>query len=85
VVRHAEADTAWVELEERDGRVTLTVSDDGRGMERGVDEIGSGIEGMRERAMLVGATLEIESRPAAGTRIRLTVPVESRDDRCRFP
>jgi two-component system, NarL family, sensor histidine kinase UhpB len=77
VVRHAEARTAWVDLKAVDGRVILTVSDDGRGMERGIDEMGSGIEGMRERAMLVGASLEIDSRPGAGTRIRLVVPVES--------
>jgi two-component system, NarL family, sensor histidine kinase UhpB len=74
VVRHAEASTAWIVLKADDGLVTLTVSDDGRGIERGGEEIGSGIEGMRERAMLVGASLEIDSRPTEGTRIRLVVP-----------
>jgi two-component system sensor histidine kinase UhpB len=77
VVRHAEASTAWIDLEADEERVTLTVSDDGRGMDSGGEGIGSGIEGMRERAMLIGAVLEIDSRPAAGTRIRLVVPVES--------
>jgi two-component system sensor histidine kinase UhpB len=77
VVRHAEASTAQIALEPGDGRVTLTVSDDGRGMERGGEAIASGIEGMRERAMLVGASLEIDSRPGAGTRVRLVVPVEA--------
>jgi two-component system sensor histidine kinase UhpB len=46
-------------------------------MERGGEAIASGIEGMRERAMLVGANLEIDSRPGAGTRVRLVVPVET--------
>jgi two-component system sensor histidine kinase UhpB len=77
VVRHAEATTAWIDLEADEGRVTLTVSDDGRGMDSGGEGIGSGIEGMRERAMLIGAGLEIDSRRAAGTRVRLVVPVES--------
>ena len=77
VVRHAEASTAWIALEPSDGDVTLTVSDDGRGMERGGEAIASGIEGMRERAMLVGASFEIDSRPGAGTRVRLVVPVEA--------
>jgi two-component system sensor histidine kinase UhpB len=76
VMRHADASTARVTLDAADGRVTLTVSDDGRGMEGGGGAIGSGIEGMGERAMLVGATLEIDSTPDAGTRIRLTMPVE---------
>jgi two-component system sensor histidine kinase UhpB len=76
VVRHAEASTAWISLEPGDGQVTLTVSDDGRGMERRGEAITSGIEGMRERAMLVGASLEIDSRPGAGTRVSLVVPVK---------
>ena len=77
VVRHAEASTAWIALEPGDGYVTLTVSDDGRGMEGGGEAIASGIEGMRERAMLVNASLEIDSQPGAGTRVRLVVPVEA--------
>jgi two-component system, NarL family, sensor histidine kinase UhpB len=77
VVRHAEASTARIALEPGDGQVTLTVADDGRGMERGGEAITTGIEGMRERAMLVGASLEIDSRPGAGTRVRLVVPVEA--------
>ena len=77
VVRHAEASTARIGLEPGDGRVTLTVSDDGRGIERGGEGVVSGIEGMRERAMLVGASLEIDSRPGAGTRVTLVVPVEA--------
>jgi two-component system, NarL family, sensor histidine kinase UhpB len=79
VMRHAEASRARVTLDAADGRVTLTVSDDGRGMEGGGEAIGSGIEGMRERAMLVGATLEIDSTPDAGTRVRLAVPVEEQE------
>jgi two-component system sensor histidine kinase UhpB len=77
VVRHAEASTAQIALEPGDGQVTLTVSDDGRGMERGGEAIASGIEGMRERAMLVDAGFEIDSRPGGGTRVRLVVPVEA--------
>jgi signal transduction histidine kinase len=31
---------------------------------------------MRERALLVGGRLTIDSRPAQGTEVRLTIPVE---------
>jgi two-component system, NarL family, sensor histidine kinase UhpB len=34
----------------------------------------SGLAGMRERAMLIGAELDIESHPHAGVEIRLAVP-----------
>jgi two-component system sensor histidine kinase UhpB len=54
-------------------RVELTVSDDGRGFSFDDAEGGLGIAGMRERALLVGGEVEIESRPGTGTTVRLTV------------
>ena len=77
IVRHAEATTARIALERNEGVLILSVSDDGRGMPSGGTSAGSGIEGMRERALLVGASLQIESEPAGGTRVRLVVPVGS--------
>ncbi|WP_217142076.1 sensor histidine kinase [Streptomyces sp. AC627_RSS907] len=71
--RHADAERLEVCLDRADGAVTLTVSDDGRGIEAACE--GAGIRGMRERALLVGAALDITSAPGAGTRIRLTAPV----------
>jgi two-component system, NarL family, sensor histidine kinase UhpB len=76
VVRHAEATTARIALESSKGVLVLSVSDDGRGMPAG-SPAGSGIEGMRERAMLVGASLRIESEPRSGTTVRLAVPLGS--------
>ena len=77
VVRHAEANMARVVLGAGDGEVVLVVSDDGRGMRRGNSEASSGIEGMRERALLVGARLSIESEPGQGTEVKLVMPVET--------
>ena len=56
------------------GGVLLEVSDDGRGFAFDESERGLGIGGMRERALLIGADLTIESRPGRGTTVRLTVP-----------
>jgi two-component system sensor histidine kinase UhpB len=77
VIRHSKPTTARIALEGEAGAVVLSVSDDGRGMPSGGTSAGSGIEGMRERALLVGASLQIESEPAGGTRVRLVVPVGS--------
>jgi two-component system, NarL family, sensor histidine kinase UhpB len=60
------------------GGVALDVTDDGRGFAFDESEGGLGIAGMRERALLVGGELTIESRPGRGTTVRLTVPGESR-------
>jgi two-component system sensor histidine kinase UhpB len=78
VVRHAEATTARIALASGEGVLILSVSDDGRGIPAG-SPAGSGIEGMRERALLVGASLRIESEPGSGTTVRLVVPVGSVD------
>jgi two-component system sensor histidine kinase UhpB len=71
--RHAGAESVVVRLARQDGRVELTVSDDGSGF--AFDEAGGGLglEGMRERALLVGGELRIESRPGVGTRVRLVI------------
>nr|WP_203695411.1 HAMP domain-containing sensor histidine kinase [Streptomyces rubrogriseus] len=71
--RHADAERLEVGLARADGAVTLTVADDGRGIEAAHE--GAGIRGMRERALLIGAALDITSAPGAGTRIRLTAPL----------
>jgi two-component system sensor histidine kinase UhpB len=54
----------------------LRVSDDGRGL-RGAGE-GAGMKGMRERAVLVGGTLEFAAGRTGGTQVRLEVPGDAR-------
>ncbi len=71
--RHAEADKVEVSLCRIGEAVVLSVVDDGRGIQAAPE--GAGVRGMRERALLVGATLDITSPPQAGTAVRLTVPL----------
>ncbi|MGE0066898.1 MAG: sensor histidine kinase [Solirubrobacterales bacterium] len=76
--RHSGAEHVAVRLRRNPGSgVELEVSDDGRGFAFDESERGLGIPGMRERALLVGGELTIESRPGHGTTVRLTVPGES--------
>jgi two-component system, NarL family, sensor histidine kinase UhpB len=76
--RHSGAGRIKARLRPAEGGVTLDVADDGRGFAFDESEGGLGIAGMRERALLVGGELTIESRPGRGTTVRLTVPGESR-------
>ena len=80
VAKHAAARIGTVEIEFAPTRLVATVRDDGRGFEvcPGPDRPrgGVGLEGMRERADLIHARLEIASRPGAGTSIRVEIPYE---------
>jgi PAS domain S-box-containing protein len=71
VARHARASQVEIILDRRPGHVSLVIEDDGVGFEPGAAESGFGLIGMRERATLIGATLEIESTEGQGTTILL--------------
>jgi two-component system NarL family sensor kinase len=78
VARHAGAERAAVRLVATPDRVRLVVEDDGRGFDASeVPEDRHGIVGMRERAEVLGGTLEVRSGPGEGTRIEATVPLEN--------
>lgn len=75
VARHADASSVDLSLERSAGGVTLRVSDDGRGLDS--SSPASGIRGMRERALLVGARLKISSGDGGGATVKLDVPAGS--------
>jgi ligand-binding sensor domain-containing protein/signal transduction histidine kinase len=77
VKKHAGANHLAVQLEYGPAEIALEVRDDGRGFEmtRGVDSPPGhyGLTGMRERADVIGGTLEVNSEPGSGTTVRLQV------------
>ena len=74
VARHSGATEAWVRLHAEHGVLALDVEDHGRGMD-GERRRGLGLVAMRERAELLGGTLEFTRPPEGGTLVRLRVPV----------
>lgn len=73
VARHARATRVELRLERAGDRVVLTVRDDGRGIRRTGGDASHGIRGMRERAMLIGADLDIGGS-GRGTAVVLSIP-----------
>ena len=57
-----------------DGMLSLEIEDSGRGLDAATERRGLGIVTMRERAELVGGTVEFLKPPDGGTLVRLTVP-----------
>jgi PAS domain S-box-containing protein len=73
VAKYACASRSWVTVEQRGERLAVEVGDDGVG---GADpSSGSGLLGLRDRIAAVNGTLDIESRPAGGTVLRVSLPL----------
>jgi two-component system sensor histidine kinase UhpB len=77
VVRHAEAPVAHLALDLGTARVELTVRDAGAGFDPVAATSGAGVVGMRERALLIGAELEVSSVVGEGTSVRLRLAARS--------
>lgn len=78
VARHADASRVQVDLQATDGRLSLTVEDNGSGFDDSHLEstAGLGIAGMRERAGLVGGSLAINSQPGHGVCVRFNLRMD---------
>jgi PAS domain S-box-containing protein len=82
VFKHAEAKEVFINLNGRDGKVLLSIEDDGKGFDyhglakkRGLFERSLGIAIMRERTSMVGGQFRIESKPGKGTFVMAEIPV----------
>ncbi|MGW7517725.1 GAF domain-containing protein [Streptomyces sp. NPDC054796] len=75
VARHARSGAAEVRVAAGDGRLTLTVTDDGCGVPEGARR--SGLRNLAERAERLGGTLELTGPPGGGTRLVWSVPVSA--------
>lgn len=75
VARHAQAGQVQLGLSRRGSELVLRVADDGVGVGGGVDAAtGAGIQGMQERAQMVGGRLHVCPREGGGTEVLLEVP-----------
>ena len=77
VLRHAQASQVNIALEEEAGEFVLRVRDDGRGIteEERTGLRSLGLMGMRERAHLIGGTVEITGVAGKGTVLTVRVPL----------
>lgn len=77
VQRHARASAVELCVGLHEGRLQLTVTDNGRGMPAGPAQRQSwGILGMQERSRSFGGALALSPRPGGGTVVALSLPVE---------
>lgn len=78
-IKHSGASQLSLQLKEKDGSLMLEASDNGKGL-KGSDgdshTVGSGIEGIQERAASLEGSVEVDSEAGKGTYIRVRLPLE---------
>jgi len=74
-LKHARATRLWVSLDFAEGEVAVSVEDDGQGFEREHAWDGMGLQGIRDRFLLLGGTFDVETAPGEGTRLFGSLPV----------
>ena len=75
ILKHAKAGKVMLSLRTRGKGLELTIEDDGIGMEANAREQGNGLDSMAQRAREAGGTFHLESKPGAGTRICVWMPI----------
>ncbi len=75
IAKHSRASSMNLHLLEKDGRINLTIRDNGQGFDLGTVRRGLGLSTMRERAQLSGGSFDLESAIGKGTLIRVSWPV----------
>jgi len=76
ILRHAHARRVKITVMQNNGLTTLSIEDNGRGFSTNSVQAGYGLRSIRDRARLIGGTLDIESTPGKGTKIMLILAEE---------
>lgn len=78
VVRHAQAERVRVSFHQQDGRLTMEIADNGKGMnpEKIDDSQSLGLIGIRERVLFLGGDVAFLSAPGEGTKVVVNIPLE---------
>lgn len=77
ILRHAQASKVMIAMRQEAGEFVLTIRDNGRGITES-EKSGAhslGLVGMRERALLIGAKVDITGKEGAGTQVAVSIPI----------
>jgi two-component system sensor histidine kinase UhpB len=75
--RHSRAAHVWIDATVADGRMQISIADDGVGFDTAAERRGLGLDGMRERAAILDGSVDVKTRVGAGTSVELSVPLPS--------
>jgi signal transduction histidine kinase len=78
-VKHSNAKNVWTDVDVVDGKLTVTIRDDGQGFdpaELAINDRGNGLASMRRRTLDIGGEYELRSKPGGPTEITFALPIE---------
>nr|WP_275440008.1 sensor histidine kinase [Paenibacillus sp. ACRRY] len=76
ILRHSDADQAWIDIDEAGDRIQLTVTDNGTTEKGGAGHLGYGLNGIIKRCEEWGGSVSISSVEPHGFRVKVMLPVE---------
>jgi NarL family two-component system sensor histidine kinase LiaS len=79
VTRHSRAEQAFIQIQQHDGEIQLSVRDDGVGFDKQPASSGMGLSSMQERAEAIGGFTRITSQPGSGTEVRVVLPLGKKE------
>jgi two-component system sensor histidine kinase UhpB len=75
-VKHAKANCVWINFECAEGEVNISLEDDGQGFDPSErSTYGIGLQGLRERFLMLGGNFDVESALGKGTRLFGSLPL----------
>jgi PAS domain S-box-containing protein len=77
VSKHAKASSVWINLEYIEDDLNLSLEDNGQGFDLKQMHDGIGLHGIRQRFLMLGGSIDIESTPGKGTRLSGTIPYKT--------
>ena len=75
MVKYAEASKAMFAIKGKKEKLTMMISDNGKGFDATKEFSGNGLKNMKRRAIEIGARLLVDSMPGSGTTIKLELAV----------
>jgi signal transduction histidine kinase len=84
-IRHGKAKNIYIDLFNVNGRVMLSIEDDGVGIGPSPARHGLGLRTMETRARMIGGTLTIEPADGAGTLVTCQIPIRGASEQHEWP
>jgi signal transduction histidine kinase len=79
IIRHAEADTVYLEAKKENDLIVINIKDNGKGFDAGKNSPGVGLQNLKNRSKMINAVLSINSEKEKGTCVTISVKTENND------